>query len=185
MIFIETPLRGAFVIEIEPLHDDRGFFARTWCQREFEAHGLETRLVQCSVSFNTRAGTLRGLHYQAAPHEEVKVVRCTSGAVFDVIVDLRSESPTVAGHYSVTLSSANRRMLYVPQGFAHGFQTLENDTEVTYQISEFHQPESARGVRWNDPAFGIVWPTTEQRRMNERDQTYPDFSRARPRKESK
>jgi dTDP-4-dehydrorhamnose 3,5-epimerase len=175
LIFEETPLGGAFVIDLEPLADERGFFARTWCQREFEAHGLEPRLVQCSVSFNTQAGTLRGLHYQAAPHEEVKVVRCTAGAIFDVIVDLRSESPTLAHHYSVTLSSVNRRMLYIPRGFAHGFQTLERDTEVAYQMSEFHDPDCARGVRWNDPAFGIVWPMTENRSMNERDQTYPDF----------
>jgi dTDP-4-dehydrorhamnose 3,5-epimerase len=175
LIFEETPLGGAFVIDLDPLIDERGFFARTWCQREFEAHGLEARLVQCSLSFNNQAGTLRGLHYQAAPYEEVKLVRCTSGAVFDVIVDLRSGSPTFARHYSVVLSSVNRRMLYVPRGFAHGFQTLEHATEVIYQMSEFHQPGSDRGVRWNDPAFGIVWPMIENRSMNERDRSYPDF----------
>jgi dTDP-4-dehydrorhamnose 3,5-epimerase len=175
LIFEETPLRGAFVIDLEPLADERGFFARTWCQREFEAHGLETRLVQCSVSFNNQAGTLRGLHYQATPFEEVKVVKCTSGAIFDVIVDLRSGSPTYAEHYSVILSSANRRMLYIPHGFAHGFQTLEQDTEVAYQMSQFYQPDFSRGVRWNDPAFGIVWPATENRSINDRDRTYPDF----------
>ena len=175
MIFVEAPLLGAFVIDLEPLCDERGFFARTWCQREFEARGLETRLAQCSVSFNTRAGTLRGLHYQAAPYEEVKVVRCTAGAVFDVIVDLRAGSATFARSYSVILSSANKRLLYIPRGFAHGFQTLEDGTEVAYQMSEFHHPEYARGVRWNDPAFGITWPTTGSRIMSGRDQTYPDF----------
>jgi dTDP-4-dehydrorhamnose 3,5-epimerase len=175
VVFLETPLRGAYVIDLEPLSDERGFFARTWCQQEFEAHGLETRLVQCSVSFNNQAGTLRGLHYQAVPHEEVKIVKCTAGAVFDVIVDLRTGSPTCARHYSVILSSANRRMLYIPRGFAHGFQTLESDTEVAYQMSEFYQPDCSRGVRWNDPAFGIAWPVTGKRSMNERDRTYPDF----------
>jgi dTDP-4-dehydrorhamnose 3,5-epimerase len=175
LIFVETPIGGAFVVDLEPLSDERGFFARTWCQREFEAHGLETRLVQCSVSFNQQAGTLRGLHYQAAPYAEVKLVRCISGAVFDVIVDLRSGSPTFARHYSVILSAVNRRLLYIPEGCAHGFQTLEQDTEVAYQMSEFHRPDYSRGVRWNDPAFGIAWPPTETRIVNQRDQTYPDF----------
>jgi dTDP-4-dehydrorhamnose 3,5-epimerase len=175
LLFLETPLGGAFVIDIEPTSDERGFFARTWCQREFEAQGLETRLAQCSVSFSAQRGTLRGLHYQAPPHEEVKIVRCISGAIFDVIVDLRPESPTYATHYSVVLSSVNRQMLYVPRGFAHGFQTLENDTEVFYQMSEFYEPIYSRGVRWNDPAFGIPWPPTEHRIISARDQAYPDF----------
>lgn len=175
MLFLETPLRGAFVIDLEPLSDERGFFARSWCQREFEAHGLETRLAQCSVSFNARRGTLRGLHYQGPPHEEVKIVRCTSGAIFDVIVDLRPESPTYGCHYSLVLSSDNRRMLYVPRRFAHGFQTLEDNTEIFYQMSEFHEPHYARGVRWNDPAFGIPWPPTEHRIISPRDQAFPDF----------
>jgi dTDP-4-dehydrorhamnose 3,5-epimerase len=175
VVFSETPLRGAFVIDLEPSSDERGFFARTWCQQEFEARGLETRLVQCSMSFNTRAGTLRGLHYQASPYEEVKIVRCTSGAIFDVIVDLRPESPTYLKHYSVILSSVNRRMLYVPRGFAHGFETLENETEVLYQMSEFYEPEYSRGVRWDDPAFCIAWPATKHRIMSARDQAYPDL----------
>ena len=175
MIFTETPLRGAFVIALEPARDERGFFARSWCQREFEARGLDARIAQCSVSFNERAGTLRGLHYQAAPFDEIKIVRCTSGAVFDVIVDLRPDSPTLARHFHVLLSAANRRMLYVPRGFAHGFQTLEDATEIQYQISEFHQPASAGGVRWNDPAFEIRWPAAEHRIMTERDRTFPDF----------
>jgi dTDP-4-dehydrorhamnose 3,5-epimerase len=175
VIFTEAPLKGAFVIEPEPLADTRGFFARTWCQREAEKHGLNPRLVQCSVSFNLRRGTLRGLHYQAAPHEEAKLVRCTTGAIHDVIVDLRPDSPTFRGHFAVLLSAKNRRMLYVPEGFAHGFQTIEDGTEVFYQMSEFYSPQSARGVRWDDPAFGIVWPAAD-RIINERDRAYPDFT---------
>jgi dTDP-4-dehydrorhamnose 3,5-epimerase len=175
LLFVETPLQGAFVIDLQPVSDERGFFARAWCQHEFEEHGLESRLAQCSVSFNYSAGTLRGLHYQAPPHEEVKIVRCTSGAVFDVIVDLRPNSSTYAAHHSVILSAANRRMLYIPEGFAHGFQTLEDNTEVYYQMSEFYAPDAARGVRWNDPAFGIVWPHAERLIIAERDRTYPDF----------
>ena len=175
MIFTETPLAGAFVIDVDPHGDERGFFARTWCEREFAAHGLETRLAQCSVSFNKEAGTLRGLHYQIAPHEEAKLIRCTNGSIFDVIVDLRPDSPTLARHYAVILSSANRRMLYIPRGFAHGLQTLDPDTEVLYQMSEFYHPECARGVRWNDPAFGIAWPQIDRRVMLARDETYPDF----------
>jgi dTDP-4-dehydrorhamnose 3,5-epimerase len=175
VIFTETYLTGAFVIDPERIEDERGFFARTWCQREFDAHGLETRLVQCSVSFNKLAGTLRGMHYQAAPYEEAKLVRCTSGAIFDVIVDLRRDSSTVGRYYAVVLSSANRRILYVPRRFAHGFQTLEHDTEVAYQMSEFYQPSHARGVRWNDPAFAIPWPPADRRIITPRDQAYPDF----------
>jgi dTDP-4-dehydrorhamnose 3,5-epimerase len=175
MIFTETPLAGAFVIDLEPVRDERGFFARTWCELEFEARGLEARPVQCSLSFNERAGTLRGLHYQAAPFEEVKIVRCTRGAIFDVIVDLRPDSPTRGRHAHVVLSASNRRMLYVPRGFAHGLQTLADGTEVEYLISEFHQPAYARGVRWNDPAFKIQWPDVPHRIMTMRDRTYPDF----------
>jgi dTDP-4-dehydrorhamnose 3,5-epimerase len=175
VIFEETPLRGAYVIDLERLADDRGFFARTWCQREFAERGLETRIVQMSISFNTSAGTLRGLHYQAAPHAEVKLVRCIAGAIFDVIVDLRPQSPTFRRSFSVTLSADTRRMLYIPREFAHGFQTLADQTEVEYQMSEFYDPDASRGVRWNDPAFGIDWPPAESRIMNDRDRTYPDF----------
>jgi dTDP-4-dehydrorhamnose 3,5-epimerase len=177
MTFSETPLRGAFVIDIESQPDERGFFARTWCAREFEAHGLETRFVQASLSFNRQPATLRGLHYQVAPHEEAKLIRCTTGAIFDVLVDLRPDSPTYTHHFSVVLSSANRRLLYVPRGLAHGFQTLEPNVEVEYQMSGFHHPECARGVRWNDPAFGIDWPLAERRIMLARDRSYPDFHR--------
>lgn len=175
MIFGETKLKGAYIIEPERLEDARGFFARTWCQHEFESHGLSQRLVQCSVSFNNKRGTLRGMHYQAAPYEEVKLVRCTMGAIYDVIIDLRPVSPTFKQHVAVTLTAENRTMLYIPEGFAHGFQTLEDDTEVFYQMSEFYAPAYARGVRWNDPAFSIQWPE-DRRIILERDQNYPDFT---------
>ena len=174
MIFTETPLKGAFVIEPECLEDTRGFFARTWCQREAAAHGLNGRVVQCSVSFNPRKGTLRGLHYQVPPYEEAKLVRCTMGAIYDVIVDLRRDSPTFRDYFAVILTADNRKMLYIPEGLAHGFQTLEDHTEVFYQMSEFHAPASARGVRWNDPAFGIEWPPAV-RIIAERDQNHADF----------
>lgn len=175
MIFTETTLKGAFIVEPERLEDARGFFARTWCQEEFEAHGLNPQLVQCSISFNKKVGTLRGMHYQAAPHEEAKLVRCTRGAAFDVIIDLRPESPTLKQWIAVTLTAENHKMLYVPEGFAHGFQTLEDNTEVFYQISEFYAPEFARSVRWDDPAFGIQWPPVGARIISARDRQYPDF----------
>lgn len=174
MIFEETELAGAFIIRPQPIEDERGFFARTFCVREFEAHGLEPRLVQCNISFNRRRGTLRGMHLQRAPHEEAKLVRCTAGGIHDVIVDLRPGSPTRLRHTAVDLTAANRTMLYVPGGFAHGFITLEDDTEVFYQMSEFYAPEAAAGFRWNDPAFGIEWPV-EVTVISERDRTYPDF----------
>jgi dTDP-4-dehydrorhamnose 3,5-epimerase len=174
VIFTETPLRGAFVIEPELLEDARGFFARTWCGRELEARGLVTRIAQCSTSFNKKKGTLRGMHYQAAPFAETKIVRCTRGSLYDVIIDLRPGSATLRQHFAVVLTAENRKMLYVPAGFAHGFQTLEDDTEVLYQISEFYSSAHARGVRWDDPAFGIRWPADE-RTIVDRDRTYPDF----------
>ena len=177
MIFTETALPGAFVVEPERLEDPRGFFARTWCAREFDARGLDPRLVQCSISYNKRKGTLRGMHYQDAPASETKLVRCTAGAIFDVIIDLRPDSPTFTGHVAVLLSPENRKALYVPAGFAHGFQTLADDTEVFYQMSEFHAPAHARGVRWDDRAFGIRWPE-DARIITERDRTYPDFTGA-------
>ena len=174
MIFIETKLKGAFIIEPEAFEDDRGFFARIWCQQEFATHRLNPRWVQCNISFNRKRGTLRGMHYQAAPHEEAKLVRCTMGGVYDVIIDLRANSPTFKQHIAVVLTAQNHIMLYVPEGFAHGFQTLEDNTEVFYQMSAFYAPASARGVRWNDPAFGIKWPPVE-RIISEQDRTYPDF----------
>jgi dTDP-4-dehydrorhamnose 3,5-epimerase len=174
MIFRETAIAGVWVVEPERHEDERGFFARTWDSSEFAARGLSGRVVQCSVSYNRRRGTLRGLHYQVAPHEEAKLVRCTLGAVFDVAVDLRPGSTTLCDWVGVDLSAENRRALYVPEGCAHGFLTLADDSEVSYQMSEFHAPEAARGVRFDDPAFGIDWPA-EVAVVNERDRSYPDF----------
>jgi len=174
LIFTETKLAGAFVIELERREDQRGFFARIFCQQEFEAHGLKTQVVQCNVSFNKRKGTLRGMHYQAAPFAEAKLVRCTSGSIYDVIIDLRPHSATFKRHFAVELSAENRKMLYIPEDFAHGFQTLQDDTEVFYQMAQRYSGEYGRGVRWNDPAFGIEWPDDE-RIIIERDQNYPDF----------
>lgn len=172
MKFRETPLAGAFVIDPERIEDARGFFARSFCAHEFSAHGLDATLVQCNVSFNRAAGTLRGMHYQAAPHEESKLVRCTRGALYDVIVDLRPASPTYRQWFGERLDEDNRRMLFIPPGFAHGFQTLEDDTEVFYQMSAFFQPDAARGVRHDDPVLGIRWPR-EPVNVSERDRTYP------------
>jgi dTDP-4-dehydrorhamnose 3,5-epimerase len=174
MIFRATKLASVFEVHIEPKCDDRGFFARTWCQQEFEANGLNSKLVQCSLSFNERKGTLRGIHYQAAPHAETKLVRCTQGSIYDVVVDLRPQSPTYRQWIGATLTAQNRQMLYVPEGCGHGFLTLEDATEVFYQMSEFYHPELARGVRWNDPSFGVAWPG-EAHQISERDQTYPNF----------
>lgn len=174
MIFAETALAGAYVIEPEPQRDERGFFARTWCTRESVRAGLTPTFVQCSLSFNERRGTLRGMHYQTAPFEEVKLVRCTRGALYDVIIDLRPSSRTFRHHVAVELTAENRSALYVPAGFAHGFQTLEDGTEASYQISQFYAPEHSRGVRWDDPAFGIRWPLAE-RTMSARDTSFPDF----------
>ncbi|WP_373498635.1 dTDP-4-dehydrorhamnose 3,5-epimerase [Desulfococcus sp.] len=159
MIFQETPLKGAFVLELKKIEDDRGFFARSYCQKEFEEHGLVPRIVQANVSYNAKKGTLRGMHYQIHPYEETKLVRCTCGAIYDVIIDLRKESPTYRQWFGIELTSKNRKMLFVPESFGHGFQTLKEDTEVTYMVSQFYSPGSERGIRWNDPAFGIHWPT--------------------------
>ncbi len=174
MMFHETKLKGAFVIEPELLSDERGFFARTFCKREFENHGLNSNIVQCNISFNKKKGTLRGMHYQASPYEEAKLVRCVKGAVYDVIIDLRPNSKTFAQWISVILSEKNRKMLFVPEGFAHGFITLEDETEIIYQMSEFYQPDYSRGIRWNDPFFNIYWPV-EVKVISERDNNYPDF----------
>jgi dTDP-4-dehydrorhamnose 3,5-epimerase len=180
MIFRETKLTGTFLIEPERREDERGFFARTVCEREFQAKGIETRWVQCSISFNKRKGTLRGLHYQTVPFAEAKLVRCTMGSIFDVIVDLRPASPGFGQHVAVILSAQNRTALYIPKGLAHGFQTLEDASEVLYQMSEFYVPEAAVGVRWNDPAFGIDWPNRDPI-MSDRDRRYEDFAGPRPR----
>ena len=175
MIFSPTTLDGAVIIELDRRSDDRGYFARTWCQRELEQAGLNPSLVQSSVSFNARRHTLRGMHWQAAPHAEVKIVRCTRGAILDVIIDLRPESPTYMQHFAVELSAESGRALYIPEGMAHGFVTLEDSTEVFYQMSEFYDPASARGLRWNDPAFDIQWPVSTPI-LHPRDASYPDFS---------
>jgi len=209
MLFTETKLKGAYIIDLEKLQDERGFFARSWCQREFEAHGLNPRLAQCNISFNSKKGTLRGMHYQTKPFEEAKLVRCVRGSIYDVIIDIRPDSATYRQWIGVELSSprfhlpssispfpvdsspltahgspstahslqltTGYKMLYIPEGFAHGFLTLEDDTEVFYQMSEFYSPESARGIRWNDPAFGIHWPL-EPQVISDRDRSYPNFS---------
>lgn len=175
MIFHKTELEGAYLITIQRLEDERGFFARSWCQREFDEQGLNSRLVQCNLSYNKLKATLRGMHYQTAPYQEAKLVSCTKGSIYDVIIDLRPESSTFRRHLGVRLSAEDHDMLYVPEGFAHGFLTLEDDTTVFYQMSEFYTPGSARGVRWNDPTFGIDWPEMVQV-ISERDAHYPDFS---------
>lgn len=175
MKFLRGELDGVWIIEFEKHTDERGYFARTWCIQEFERNGLNPRLVQCNISFNHKAGTLRGMHYQAQPHAEAKLIRCTRGAIYDVALDLRPGSATFKRWMGLELRSNGNRMLYIPEGFAHGFQTLEDQTEVFYQMSEFYHPESARGVRWNDPAFGIEWPRAAERIISERDAGYPDF----------
>jgi len=173
VIFTVTPV-GALVIEPERLSDDRGFFARSFCAREFEAHGLDPRVAQCNISFNPRRGTVRGMHFQRPPHAEAKLVRCTAGSLWDVALDLRPESPTFCRHFALELSAENRKMLYLPEGLAHGYQTLADDTEVFYQVSAAYAPDHGAGVRWDDPAFDIAWPLPVAM-IAERDRTYPDF----------
>ena len=174
MIINPTDIPGAYLVELQPRQDERGFFARSWCAREFSERGLEERLAQCNISFNDRRGTLRGMHYQADPFPEAKLVRCTHGSIFDVVLDLRPGSPTYLAWRGFELTRTNRRALYVPAGCAHGFQSLEDETEVLYNMSEFFHPEQARGVRWNDPAFRIRWPLP-QPILSARDAGYPDF----------
>lgn len=174
MNFKETRLEGAFIVEPDIFEDERGFLGRSWSLEEFAARGLDPRLKECNMSFNRRRGTLRGMHFQMAPFGQVKLVRCTAGAIYDVIIDLRRNSPTFRQWVGVELTANNRRMLYIPTEFAHGFLTLEDETEVFYQLSEVYAPDSARGVRWSDPAFDISWPG-EILIINDRDRTYPDF----------
>ena len=174
MIFTETKLKGAFIVEPERLEDDRGFFARSWCQREFEWHGLNPRLEQCSISFTKQKGTLRGMHYQVVPYAEAKLVRCTAGSIYDAIIDLRPQSPTFRQYIGLVLTALEHNMLYVPEGFAHGFLTLEDNVEVFYQMSKCYSEEHAKGLRWNDPAFGIEWPLTPSI-MSDRDRSCRDF----------
>jgi dTDP-4-dehydrorhamnose 3,5-epimerase len=177
MRFTETRISGAYLVEPEPRQDARGFFARVWCRDEFAAHGLTAAFVQCNDSFSVRRGTLRGLHYQMAPHGEVKLVRCIRGSVFDVIVDLRPHSSTYTDWFGTTLSAENRLMVYVPEGCAHGYLTLEDASEVVYPVSTPYQPGAERGVRWNDPAFGIEWPFTQPLTMSPKDERWPDYQR--------
>jgi dTDP-4-dehydrorhamnose 3,5-epimerase len=178
MAFVQTPLGGAWVIELDRLTDERGWFARTFDAADFEARGLNPAVVQCNASFNARSGTLRGMHYQTEPHGESKLVRCVRGAIFDVAVDLRADSPTRCGWHGVELSAENGRAFYVPAGLAHGFQTLTDECEVIYQMGHPYVPEAAQGVRWNDPAFAIEWPPVRgERIISERDARYPDFRR--------
>jgi dTDP-4-dehydrorhamnose 3,5-epimerase len=170
--FIPTEIAGAWLIAPEPVEDERGSFARVFCRREFEAHGLNPELVQCSTSFNRKAGTLRGMHFQAEPHGEDKVVRCTRGSVFDVLADLRADSPSYRRWIGFELTADNRNLAYVPRGVAHGFLTLSDDSEIFYQMSQFHLAESARGVRWDDPVLGIQWPRVPTL-VSERDRGLP------------
>lgn len=174
MQFEPLKLAGAYLIRPEPIRDERGFFARSFCAREFAAHGLKDSFVQCNISWNARKGTLRGMHFQLPPHEEVKLVRCTAGAIYDVIVDLREGSPTRGQWVAVELTAANRHMLYVPEGFAHGFKTLVDDTEVFYQMGSFYVAGAAAGLRYDDPALAIDWPPGEIV-ISERDLSYPPF----------
>jgi dTDP-4-dehydrorhamnose 3,5-epimerase len=174
MIFTACKVKDAYLIDLDRKVDDRGFFARSYCRNEFAAHGLDPNFVQCNLSFNTRRGTLRGMHYQARPNEEVKLIRCLSGAIYDVIVDLRPTSPTYKQWIGVELDADNRRMLYSPAGFAHGYLTLADNTEVLYQVSAFYSPESERAVRWNDPAFDIQWPMRPEV-ISSKDREHPDF----------
>ena len=174
MKFHETELQGAYLIDIEKREDERGFFARTWCEKEFKDHGLVARAVQANTSFNAKAGTLRGMHYQLAPYQESKLVRCTRGALYDVIVDLRPDSPTSKRWIGVELTASNNRMLYVPADFAHGFITLVDNTEVAYLISESYRPGAGGGLRWDDPQFNIEWPRRVEV-ISDQDAGWPDF----------
>jgi dTDP-4-dehydrorhamnose 3,5-epimerase len=178
MRFESLDIDGAMLISPEAIPDHRGFFARTFCERELGAHGLPIRYVQASISFNHRRGTLRGMHFQRAPSREAKLVRCAKGAIFDVLLDLRPGSSSYLRHVAVELSEENRSSVFIPHGVAHGFQTLRDVTEVEYRMTDWHAPELACGVRWNDPAFGITWPVVDGAILSDRDASYPDFDRA-------
>lgn len=174
MLFIETKLKGSFIIDIEKLEDERGFFGRSWCVNEMQKHGIKVNILQANVSFNKLKGTLRGMHYQIAPHQEAKLVRCSRGSIFDVIIDLRKDSPTYKEWIGVELSQDNYKMLYIPEDFAHGFITLEDNTEVSYLMSEIYIPVAGATIRWNDPLFNINWPF-EPTTLSEKDGSQPDF----------
>lgn len=174
MIFKETPLKGAFEIEVQKIDDERGFFGRLWCEKELKAHGLNTNIVQSNVSLSKNKGTLRGMHFQRNPFQETKLVRCTKGAVYDVIIDLRPDSPTFKKWHGVKLSEEKHNMIYVPENFAHGFLTLEDHSEVYYLVTQFYNKDMEAGLRWNDPAFGIDWPEIVQE-ISTKDNKHPDF----------
>jgi dTDP-4-dehydrorhamnose 3,5-epimerase len=180
MIFTRTRVDGAFVIGLETREDIRGFFARAWCRNEFRSHNLAASFVQCNLSFNHRQGTLRGMHYQTAPYEEAKLVRCIAGGIYNVVLDLRPDSATYKDWVAVELTAANRRMLYIPEGCAAGYQTLADNSEVFYQLSQFYAPEAERGARWNDPAFAIEWPERQPRVISEKDAAWPDYVEPSP-----
>ena len=175
MKLAETKLKGVYVVELELFEDERGFFARTFCQKEFKNHGLNPNLAQISIAYNKKKGTIRGMHYQLPPHEEAKLVRVSRGAIYDVVIDLRKDSKTFKKWVSIELTDKNNKMIYAPAGCAHGYQTLEDSTEVIYHISEFHVPELYRGIRWNDPVFGITWPDQEHSIISKKDKNYLDF----------
>lgn len=177
MKFTETPLKGAYLIDLEKREDDRGFFARFYCAKEFANHNLETSFVQVNNSLSVNKGTLRGMHYQLSPKAETKLVRAVKGSIYDVILDLRIDSPTYGQSFGAELSADNRRMMYVPHGFAHGFYSLEDNTEILYLVSEYYAPELERGIRWNDPQFKIAWPSTPSV-VSQKDESHPDFSPA-------
>jgi dTDP-4-dehydrorhamnose 3,5-epimerase len=173
--FTETELKNAYIIELNKIEDGRGFFARSWCKREFEEHGLNSNVVQANVSYNKLKGTLRGMHFQSEPYAETKLVRCVRGAIFDVIIDLRPDSATYKKWFGVELTEDNRKMLYVPENFAHGFETLTDDVEVTYQVTQFYMPGHEKGIRWNDPSFRIEWPLVISV-ISEKDKNWPDYA---------
>lgn len=175
MVFRETKLKGAFIIQIEPIEDERGFFSRTWCKNEFEKYGLKSEIAQCNLSYNKKKGTLRGMHYQVEPYRETKLIRCVKGALYDVIIDLRKDSTTYKQWIGVELTENNGMALYVPEGFGHGFQTLVDDTYAIYQVTEFYTPGAERGIRWNDSQFNIQWPEESKRIISDKDQNWGDF----------
>jgi dTDP-4-dehydrorhamnose 3,5-epimerase len=177
MIFTETKLKGAFIIDVKRLEDERGFFGRAWCKREFEQHGLNSNAVQANVSYNKVKGTLRGMHFQVAPYAEAKIIRCTSGALYDVIIDIRPESPTYKQWIGVELTEESMRMLYVPEGFAHGFVTLKDHTSAHYLVTQYYTPGSESGIRYDDPEFDIAWPI-KPTVVSEKDRAIPDFAGA-------
>ena len=176
MIFNKTHIKDVFIVDLDKREDDRGFFARAWCKKEFEEHGIDSNFVQANVSFNDKKGTLRGMHYQISPHEETKLIRCIRGAIYDCIVDLRPDSPTYKESIGVELTAENRRLFVVPKGFGHGYLTLVDNSEVFYQVSEFYAPGSERGIRWDDPGLHLEWPKMGELILSEKDQSWPRFS---------